>query len=172
MWLSNQEIGLRIRQIRDAGRLSQGELAERIGLAGGQAQVSKWERGLNRPSEQFLQRIATVGGVSVSVFAASGGAPESTAGPFDLSPALSLIAAAQKPGAFHSFGGPPTHHDIQWWLYARLYEQFDKSAFDVDTLIANLHELDRFRDDSLRMQHASNPEAAKPRNSSSGTRNR
>ena len=58
------EIGSRIRMFREVKRITQKELAGRIGVSG--ARVSNWEQGLNRPDVGFLARICEALNVSPS----------------------------------------------------------------------------------------------------------
>ena len=58
------KIGSRIRMFREAKRMSQKELGERIGISG--ARVSNWEQGSHRPDVDLLARICEVLNVSPS----------------------------------------------------------------------------------------------------------
>jgi transcriptional regulator with XRE-family HTH domain len=59
-------MGRRIKELRKKAGLTQRELAEAIpGKADG-TQVSKWERGKNRPSDDTLEHIAKALGVDVA----------------------------------------------------------------------------------------------------------
>ncbi len=49
-------VGANIRAARDAAELTQRQLAERIGVEG--VFISRWERGKNSPSPQYLPRLA------------------------------------------------------------------------------------------------------------------
>lgn len=57
-------INIRIAQLRAGLRLSQGELAQRLGVS--QNAVSKWERDEAKPSLEMLKKIAAVGNVDVN----------------------------------------------------------------------------------------------------------
>ena len=66
-----KRVGERIRERRDELGLSQRELAEQLpGKADGN-QVSKWERGLHRPSDDTLEHIAKILSVDVAYFLAA-----------------------------------------------------------------------------------------------------
>lgn len=58
------EIGARIRKFREANKITQKELAERIGVSG--SRVSNWEQGLYRPDVDILANICTALNVSPS----------------------------------------------------------------------------------------------------------
>jgi len=63
------EVGLRIRSLRQSRRMSQSDLADRLGLTF--QQVQKYEKGTNRVSAGRLQRIAEIFSVPVSAFFAT-----------------------------------------------------------------------------------------------------
>lgn len=85
-------IGVQIRKRRKKAGLNQRELAEALpGKADG-TQVSKWERGVNRPSDHTLEAIAEVVGCEVADFYAI----EPEAGPGDLMAALSPNRDAER----------------------------------------------------------------------------
>lgn len=58
------EIGARIKRLREERKISQKELAERIGISN--SRVSNWEQGLNRPDVDLLAGICTALSVSPS----------------------------------------------------------------------------------------------------------
>ena len=58
------KIGSRIRMFREAKKISQKEIAERIGISA--ARFSNWEQGLNRPDVDLLAKICDVLNVSPS----------------------------------------------------------------------------------------------------------
>ncbi len=58
------EIGKRIRQYREARKLTQKELAERLGISN--TRVSNWEQGLNRPDADILAALCRVLHISPS----------------------------------------------------------------------------------------------------------
>lgn len=62
----DQQIGLRIRQIRKKQRLSQEDLGKKIGVSF--QQVQKYENGANRISASRLVQVSHVLGVSVNFF--------------------------------------------------------------------------------------------------------
>lgn len=77
-WLGHKEIGLRVKAVRDRLGVSQGEFAERVGLAGGQSDIGKIERGVlwkegNDPNVGLLVKIAALADEGVEFFQASTG---------------------------------------------------------------------------------------------------
>lgn len=54
----SDELGLRLKMARLRAKLEQSEVAERLGTH--RVQVSKWERGVNRPGDETLERLAAV----------------------------------------------------------------------------------------------------------------
>lgn len=58
------EIGKRIRKYREELKLSQKQLAEKLGVSNGR--VSNWEQGLNRPDADMLAELCYVLQVSPS----------------------------------------------------------------------------------------------------------
>ena len=62
----DQQIGLRIRQVRKKQRISQEELGKKIGVSF--QQVQKYENGHNRISASRLVQVANVLAVSVNFF--------------------------------------------------------------------------------------------------------
>lgn len=67
-WLSDKEIGQKIRRLRKDLQLTQAGLASEIGLDGGQSDVSKWEIGKEGVPRSALISIAQLGGVSIEHF--------------------------------------------------------------------------------------------------------
>lgn len=64
-----KRIGRRIRQRRiEVGLLRQRDLAEKIGGAVDNQRVSDWERGVNTPSDRYLQKLADALEVDVAYF--------------------------------------------------------------------------------------------------------
>ena len=59
------EIGNRIRKYREAGHLSQKQLAEILGVSN--SRVSNWEQGLNRPDADILAEMCVALDVSPSL---------------------------------------------------------------------------------------------------------
>lgn len=53
---------MRIKQLREAAKLSQRDLAEMLGVSN--AAVSMWESGKNRISTGYLERLADIFGVT------------------------------------------------------------------------------------------------------------
>jgi transcriptional regulator with XRE-family HTH domain len=66
--LSNDLLGKQIRRIRQQLGLSQAQLAKALGAPGRQSDVSKWEQGKGAPSEETLERLASLAGEDFSVF--------------------------------------------------------------------------------------------------------
>jgi transcriptional regulator with XRE-family HTH domain len=62
----SSRIGANLRALRLAHDLTQRQLAERIGTDS--FQVSRWERGVNRPQDETLFALATALGVDVAAF--------------------------------------------------------------------------------------------------------
>ncbi len=62
----DKKIGVRIRQIRKSGGLSQIELAERIGISF--QQIQKYEKGSTRISVMRLQQLSEALGVHITAF--------------------------------------------------------------------------------------------------------
>lgn len=58
------EIGIRIRKFREAQKISQKELAQRIGVSN--SRISNWEQGLNRPDADILAKLCQALNVSPS----------------------------------------------------------------------------------------------------------
>lgn len=58
------EIGKRIRQYREAQKLTQKQLAEQLGVSN--TRISNWEQGLNRPDADILATLCRVLNVSPS----------------------------------------------------------------------------------------------------------
>jgi transcriptional regulator with XRE-family HTH domain len=76
-------VGARIRIFRTHCRMSQSDLAEKIGVAF--QQVQKYEKGANRVGASRLSRIAAVLGVSIGeLFESSGDKPADSQSPFQL----------------------------------------------------------------------------------------
>lgn len=67
-WRSKEEIGEEISRIMNRLGMNQFQFAEALGIPGSQAQVSKWIRGLVRPHDETLEKIAELGNVPISVF--------------------------------------------------------------------------------------------------------
>lgn len=80
-----ERMGARIRELREKAGLTQKELAELIPGKTDSTQVSKWERGKNRPLDDTLEHIARALNCDVGVFHAS--EPEEASSP-DLMGAL------------------------------------------------------------------------------------
>lgn len=73
-----ETINDRISARRRAQKMSQDELAKRIGIT--RVSISKWESGLNQPKGRYLNDLAAALGVTVDwLLTGSGGAPESSA---------------------------------------------------------------------------------------------
>jgi len=64
--LIDEKIGIKIKRIRKSWGLSQGELAERIGISF--QQIQKYEKGSTRISVMRLQQISEVLGVNITAF--------------------------------------------------------------------------------------------------------
>lgn len=58
------QIGLRIRKFREANKMTQKQLADKIGVTG--SRVSNWEQGIHRPDVDILANICTALNVSPS----------------------------------------------------------------------------------------------------------
>jgi len=71
--LLDKSIGIRIRQIRKSGGLSQIELAERIGISF--QQIQKYEKGSTRISVMRLQQLSEALGVHITAFFEEGKRP-------------------------------------------------------------------------------------------------
>jgi transcriptional regulator with XRE-family HTH domain len=69
-WLPTIEIGKKIEGIRKRAGKSQAQLAEYLGMPKGQAEVSRWERGHQRPSFERLTQIAALEGKGAEIFQA------------------------------------------------------------------------------------------------------
>jgi transcriptional regulator with XRE-family HTH domain len=63
---NNKQIGIEIKRIREAHRMSQMELAEEVGVSF--QQIQKYEKGINRISVERIQQIAKALGTSVNTF--------------------------------------------------------------------------------------------------------
>ncbi len=63
---SHKQIGIEIKRIREARRMSQMELAEQVGVSF--QQIQKYEKGINRISAERIQQIAKALGTSVNTF--------------------------------------------------------------------------------------------------------
>ncbi len=73
-----ETINDRISARRRAQKMSQNELAKRIGIT--RVSISKWESGLNQPKGRYLNDLAAALGVTVDwLLTGSGGSPESSA---------------------------------------------------------------------------------------------
>lgn len=72
VWLDKPEIGEKIKEIRIRKGLSQLDLAERLGMPQGQAEVSRWERGVRRPGYEKMLEIAKLVGRGVEIFQQGG----------------------------------------------------------------------------------------------------
>lgn len=73
-----ETINDRISARRRAQKMSQDELAKRIGIT--RVSISKWESGLNQPKGRYLNDLAAALGVTVDwLLTGSGGSPESSA---------------------------------------------------------------------------------------------
>ena len=57
----------RIREAREAARMSQAQLGRAVGVA--PMTISRWERGASKPHPVFLERVAVVTGKPVGFFA-------------------------------------------------------------------------------------------------------
>jgi transcriptional regulator with XRE-family HTH domain len=62
----------RLRELREAAGLSQGELAARAGIS--QPRITEYERGRRSPTWESVVRLAMILGVSTDAFRTSGGA--------------------------------------------------------------------------------------------------
>ena len=60
------ELAVRIKTLRRTIRLSQPELAKRLGTR--QSVVSRWEQGKHVPDDEFIERMAELSGLSVAQF--------------------------------------------------------------------------------------------------------
>ncbi len=76
MALNHHLIGRRIKETRMASRLSQAQLAERVGLSS--VFISNIETGAKKPSVESLLRIANALGVTVNHFVHDGQPHDST----------------------------------------------------------------------------------------------
>jgi transcriptional regulator with XRE-family HTH domain len=83
----------RLKQLRSAKGLSQGELSKVAGIH--YMHLSKYERGVARPSADVLKKIANALGVS-SDFLLEGGAEDIAAGQFEDRDFLSLFLEVEK----------------------------------------------------------------------------
>lgn len=70
------EIGRRIREAREAARLSQQDLGRRLSPARSHAAISDMERGVTRPSAQDIAQLAEILGVNVLFFYGESGPPQ------------------------------------------------------------------------------------------------
>ena len=61
------EVGKKLKKLRLENRLSQQNLADKIFV--NRSAVAKWENGLGLPSEESLERLAELFGVSKEFFA-------------------------------------------------------------------------------------------------------
>lgn len=66
MLKTDETLGSLIRQLRKSSRMSQMQLADRIGVS--YQQVQKYEKGVNRLSVSRLKQVADALGVDISVF--------------------------------------------------------------------------------------------------------
>lgn len=68
MDIDKREVGKRIKEIRKSSLKltfrTMEELADKVGS--NKSNVSRWERGINLPSRETLEKIADIGGISVN----------------------------------------------------------------------------------------------------------
>src|SRR5262245_3921336 len=90
----NKLLGARIRQARKSEKLSQSQLAAKIGAH--VTSVSDWERGQNAPSARHLLSIAQATGTKIDHFTDEDGDGEDDEDPVtDLSKAITAFVRAE-----------------------------------------------------------------------------
>ncbi len=86
------ELGAAIKQARLAKKLSQDELAERVGAKGGRFTVIRWEQGLHRPTE-FADALVRELGIDPLLLSADADASLTRSDWEDAKQALSFLLA-------------------------------------------------------------------------------
>jgi transcriptional regulator with XRE-family HTH domain len=89
----NKLLGARIRQARKKAKLSQSQLAAKIGAH--VTSVSDWERGQNAPSARHLLSIAQVTGTKIEHFTGEDEDEEDEDSVTDLSKAITALVRAE-----------------------------------------------------------------------------
>ena len=163
MWLSQKEIGETVKLIREQVGLTQEELAVRLGLAGGQQLVSKWERGIKRPGYEKMRQVAGLVARDVDVFQvgsdlAGGGASigEAIRQLVDervTSPRVrELVRLYSNTSALRSYGGRVTYRDALTAARAvAVDEKFSAAELEeLDTLVPVILELTESHERAVR----------------------
>jgi len=96
--MANVFRGDRLKQVREAAGLTQGELAERVGA--GTNQIWRYEKGDSEPSAEVLASLATELGVTADWFLGLVGESKQTLSDDELSPRERRLLMAYRAGDY------------------------------------------------------------------------